>query len=60
MKTRTLVAKNPSEERGIRKALRAAGLKFEFKRIRRRGKKKTRKKSAARKRRGRNARRRRR
>ena len=28
---RTLVAKNPSEARGIRKALKAAGMKFEFK-----------------------------
>jgi hypothetical protein len=28
---RTLTAKNPSEARGIRKALRAAGIKFEFK-----------------------------
>lgn len=30
-KVKTLIAKNPSEARGIRKALRAAGLKFEFK-----------------------------
>ena len=28
---KTLVAKNPSEARGIRKALRAAGIKYEFK-----------------------------
>jgi hypothetical protein len=28
---KTLIAKNPSEARGIRKALRAAGIKFEFK-----------------------------
>lgn len=28
---KTLIAKNPSEARGIRKALKAAGLKFEFK-----------------------------
>jgi len=31
MRVRTLTAKNPSEARGIRKALRAVGLKFEFK-----------------------------
>jgi hypothetical protein len=30
-KVKTLVAKNPSEARGIRKALKAMGLKFEFK-----------------------------
>jgi hypothetical protein len=28
---KTLTAKNPSEARGIRKGLRAAGIKFEFK-----------------------------
>jgi len=31
MALKTLTAKNPSEARGIRKALRAAGIKFEFK-----------------------------
>jgi len=30
-RVKTLTAKNPSEARGIRKALRAAGIKFEFK-----------------------------
>jgi len=34
-----LTAKNPSEARGIRKALRAAGIKFEFKSKRRATKK---------------------
>ena len=42
MKAMTIVAKNPSEARGIRKALKAAGLKFEFKSTRGRGKKKKR------------------
>jgi hypothetical protein len=31
MAVRTLTAKNPSEARGIKKALRAMGAKFEFK-----------------------------
>lgn len=31
VKLRTLTAKSPAEARGIRKALKAAGLKFEFK-----------------------------
>jgi hypothetical protein len=31
VRVKTLTAKNPSEARGIRKALRAAGIKFEFK-----------------------------
>jgi hypothetical protein len=30
-RVRTLTAKNPSEARGIRKALRAVGAKYEFK-----------------------------
>ena len=40
MAAKTLVAKNPSEARGIRKALKAAGVKFEFKSTRGRKKKK--------------------
>lgn len=39
---KTLTAKNPSEARGIRKALKAAGVKFEFKTTRRRAVKKKR------------------
>lgn len=31
MRLKSLVAKNPSEALGIRKALRAAGIKFKFK-----------------------------
>jgi len=45
---KTLTAKNPSEARGIRKALRAAGIKFEFKSTRRGGK--TKKRNPAKKR----------
>lgn len=43
---KTLVAKNPSEARGIRKALKAAGIKFEFKSTRG-GKRKAKKRNPA-------------
>jgi hypothetical protein len=33
-KIKTLTAKNPSEARGIRKALKAVGMKYEFKAMR--------------------------
>ena len=54
MAVKTLTAKNPSEARGIRKALRAVGAKFEFKTAGKRRKKakrnpakKTKKKASA-------------
>lgn len=45
-----LIAKNPSEARGIRKALRAAGFKFEFKSGKKRRRKSTKKRNPAKRR----------
>jgi len=56
----TLVAKNPSEARGIRKALKAAGIKFEFKATRGGKRRKKRNPKKARRRKKSKARRRRR
>lgn len=51
VRLRTLTAKSPAEARGIRKALKAAGLKFEFKSaVKRRRKRNPAKKKASAKR----------